>query len=716
MNRPVIFVTIFYIWGIVFCYLIFENNFFYLILLSLTVSGFITYIIIKKNFSLFVLILYFLLGNLLYYFQNFYLPHNHIRNFKNLEVVDNFDCVITQIPYLDENRTIFNADIKNIYIGDKKYENINGKIKITVENRFNQQFCYGDILNIKAKLKEPEKPKNLGEFDYKKYLAKEKIFYVVFTDDTKINKKGKRINNFFIYFAGKIREKFIDIIHTFLPEKEAKVLEGLLLGNQRAIPHEISDNFKKTGTAHILAVSGMNVGLISFFVFLFLKIINFPQKISAGIIIFFIWIFALITGFDASIVRASVMASFVLFGFVIDRDVDLINTLFSSALLILLFKTSDLFDIGFQLSYLATFGIVYFIDYVKKIEISWYGYIKEIFFSTITAQIFIVPVMINIFHQLSIISLIANFFIVPLSSLITLLGFTMWLAFFVWNESAKIFGASIFILIKIMLFIVDIMSKIPYASVSIKTLPAFFIVIYYLFFIFLPYDDIDFEYKKVSFKKITGLFLIFFFLVFILISDNKFQFYVLSVKQTNCVFLKTQKNKKILIMAYDKNKEINGIRNTIIPFLRYKGINNIDFLILYSIKNEKNITAITRNFNVKKIITDFGIKYIKNYTYIGNINEMLDKKTKIFINPERIQIEFKDKNIIFEKVLSEKFLDNKYIIYSCFYDFNILKKVCEKNICYINSKNKLFFKNKEFFDIKNVFDVGQKGMAMVEFF
>lgn len=715
MNRPIIFITIFYILGLIFCFLIFENNFFYLILLFLFISGFITYIFSKRKFSLLILILYFLLGFLLYYFQNLYLPVNHIKNFKSLESIDNFDCVIIQIPYYDGNKTIFNAEIKSVYIADKKYVNLTGKIKITIDNKFKTSFYYGDILNIKSKLKEPEELTNKGEFDYKKYLVKQKIFFTVFTDDTKIIKKGKEIKNYFISFAEKIREKFINIIYSSLPEKEAKILEGVLLGNQRAIPDDIGDKFKKTGTAHILAVSGMNVGLISFFVFLFLKFINIPEKISSVLILFFIWIFALITGFDASIVRATVMASFVLFGLIIERDVDLINTLFSSAFLILLFKTSDLFEIGFQLSYLATFGIIYFIDYVKNFEIKIPDYIKEILFATITAQIFIVPVMINVFHQLSLISLLANFFIVPLSSLITMLGFMMWFIFFIWEEGAKIFGASIFILTKIMLFLVDIFSKIPYAAISVKTLPALFIFIYYLFFIILPYDDIDFEYKKISFKKTTGIFLMIFFCVFILFPDKKFKFYALPVRETNCVFINTEGNKKILIIAYDKNKENKSIRNTVIPFLRYRGINNIDYLILYSISNKKNINSITDNFNIRKILADFEIKDKKNYFFIGNINEMLDKKTKIFINSFKTELEYVNKNIIFEKILTEKPNDKEYIIYACFYNLDILKKVSEKNKCYINSRNRSFFSKEKIPELQNIFDVGEKGMAVVAF-
>ncbi len=484
MNKPIIFVSIFYIFGIITASLFFEKFFIYFFVLLIPFLLFLIYIFFKKNYSLILFVLFFLLGFILYYFQNIYLPKNHIRNFKNIGEIRNFDCIITSKPSFNENRVHLTCDLQNIYTRHKKYENISGKIRITVERKFNLPLKYGDIINIKAKLKVPEERKNIGEFDYKKFLKNKKIFFIVYTDDTKINVKENRILNPFIYFAGKVREKFINCIYGSVPLFEARILEGLLLGNINAIPEEIYDKFKETGTAHILAVSGMNVGLISFFVFLFFKFINFPKKLSAILILLFIWIFAFITGFDASVVRATVMASFVLSGIIIERDVDLFNTLFSSAFLILLFKTVDIFEIGFQLSYLSTLGIIYFIDHVKKIEIKLPDFLKEILFATITAQIFIIPIMINTFHQLSIISLLANFFIVPLSSLITILGFSMWFIFFIWQEGAKFFGASIFILIKIMVVITDFLSRVPYAAISLKTIPAFFVFIYHLFFFY----------------------------------------------------------------------------------------------------------------------------------------------------------------------------------------------------------------------------------------
>ena len=702
MNRPIIFLTISYITGIVISFLLFEKINMYLIAIILIL--FLIYVIIKKSFSYLFFILFLCLGAILFYFQNEFYPPNNIKNFSDISKIESFDCVVSDMPVIDEGKVYFIANIKNIYCEDKIYSGLSGRLRITVEQKFNTQIEYGDVLNIKAKITEPGDRKNQGQLDYKKYLKWRSISHIVYTDDTKVLKKSREIKNYLLFLSYKIKTKLIRIINASLPSYEAKILEAIMLGNQKAIPDDVYDIFKITGTAHILAVSGMNVGLIAFFLFLFLKLINIKQKYAAIIIFIFIWIFAIITGFDASIVRAAIMASFMLVGIIIDFDVDIFNSLFASALFILLFKTSHLFDIGFQLSYLATFGIIYFNDYAKSIAVKMPDYLKEIIATTITAQIFIIPVMINNFHQLSLISIIANFFIVPVSSIIVLLGFVLWGVGMISQQLALIFGASIWFFIKLMMFITEILADIPYASVSIKTLPFIFIFFYYLFFIILPYDDIDIILKKISLKNLIAVFLIIYFVILNL-PDRSFKIYALSIPKINCVFVKTENNKKILILGCDSG-ENSGIKNILIPFLKYNGINNIDFFINYSIKKNEKILPLLRNFHI-------GDKFFDIDLYNQNINRLISKNTKIFIDSYKTEIEYKEKKMVFEKVLADDLFYGECIVFSCYYKLELLQKISQKCKCIINSKNRKYYKPK-IMKNDNIFDVGEYGMMEME--
>lgn len=703
MNRPVIFLTITYIIGIIVSFLFFEKLNLYFCSLLIILFFFI-YVLIKRAFSYLFFVLFLCLGGILFYFQNVFYPPNSIKNFPDISKIESFDCAVSDMPVVDENKVYFTADIKKIYVENKIYSELSGKLRLTVEQKFNTQIEYGDILNIKAKIKEVEERKNPGEFDYKRYLKWRGISHIVYTDDTKVIKKSKEIKNYLFYLSYKIKTKLIKIIYTNLPTHEAKILEGIMLGNQKAVPDDVYDKFKITGTAHILAVSGMNVGLICFFIFLILKLINIKQKYAAIIIFIFVWLFAIITGFDASIVRAAIMASFLLFGIIIDFDTDILNSLFASAFFILLFKTSYLFDIGFQLSYLATFGIIYFIDYVKNMPIKIPDYLKEVIATTITAQIFIIPVMINSFHQLSLISIVANFFIVPISSLITLLGFVLWGTGIISNTLSLFLGASIWLFIKIMIFITDILAAIPYASVSIKTLPLIFIFFYYLFFIILPYSDIDINFKKISLKNLIAIFLIIYFIALCL-PDKSFKIYALSIPKINCIFIKTENNKKILIIGCDTGKN-SGIKNILIPFLKYNGINNIDFFINYSIKDNEKILPLIKNFHIRD-------KYLGSDLYNQNINRVISKNTKIFINSYKTEIEYREKKIIFEKVLSNNLFYGECILYPCYYKLELLTDISQKCKCIINSKNRKYYEPKVLQN-DNIFDVGEKGMVEME--
>ena len=228
------------------------------------------------------------------------------------------------------------------------------------------------------------------------------------------------------------------------------------------------------------------------------------RKAAAAITLVFITAFAVITGAGASIVRATIMAYVVLIGLMLERDIEIYNSLAIAALLILFFNPADLYDAGFQLSFLATLGLVYYAEWISGFFPQVPDQVKETVCATIAAQVFLTPVMACTFHQVSVISLLANFFVVPLSGIISILGFVMWMLGTVSLAAARIFGGSIWALIKTMKFVVDVMAAVPYAAVSVKTLPAAITILYYVFFLILPYRDIDVRIWKISGKAALG--------------------------------------------------------------------------------------------------------------------------------------------------------------------------------------------------------------------
>lgn len=708
MNKPIIFITAAFITGIII------SNLFSLHFVSafviLAACGALYVFLRKKNDNVMFLI-FAALGILLYSYQNIYFSGNNIINLTRIDEIISVKVVVSSDPEVNEERTYFYADVVSLLTKSSELTNASGKIRVTLEKNTGFTPSYGDILLIKGKLKEPLSPLNPGEFNYKKYLAYKQIHYTIYAKDTACEKTGVDVKNRFYYWSYKAKDKLLDIIYSSLPDNEARILDGLMLGNQRAISDDIYDKFKITGTVHILAVSGMNVGLIAFFVFLLLKLMRVKRKAAAAITFVLITVFAVITGAGASIVRATLMSYAVLIAVMIERDADMINSLAAAAFVILLINPSDLYDVGFQLSFLATASLIYYCEWIKKLFPKVPESISVTAASTIAAQIFLTPVMINTFHQLSLISVLTNLIIVPLSGTISVIGFAMWLFGTASQAAARIFGASIWALIKLMMLAVNLMAKVPYAAISVRTMPWLFTAVYYIFFISLPYDDVDLIYKKISAKKsLCGVLCVWAFLH--VIYPSPAALYVPASRGVNAAFIQTRDNKKILMIGCDSIRSKNAVKNSVVPLLKYYGINNIDTLIAYSITEKTNIDPLFRDFRIGSVYAD-GVSY-GNFTKADIIDGDLYFKegssTSIGLSSSGADISSSGRKMLFALFPPDAINTAGAVVMLCGAKTQAAAGMAAADKVVINTSNAGFFHRKNPVNGENIWDTAEKGM------
>ena len=170
------------------------------------------------------------------------------------------------------------------------------------------------------------------------------------------------------------------------------------------------------------------------------------------------------------------------------------------------------------------------------------------------------------------------------------------------------------------------------------------------------------------------------------------------------MFVKTDDNKKVLILGCDDYKNDYAVRSKVVPYLRHRGVNNLDRLILFSIKNENNTATVKRNFRVKKVLSD---------TEKDGINEVLGKNTKIYKESYSVEIETGNKSYLFSKLLTSDIIKSKgKVIYPCFYSKEKLLKAAGNNLCIINSLNR---KKPLRIEHPNVWDVAFKGMYSLSY-
>ncbi|WP_347924345.1 ComEC/Rec2 family competence protein [Pontimicrobium sp. SW4] len=285
-----------------------------------------------------------------------------------------------------------------------------------------------DILITKTQFKELIPPLNPYQFDYKAYLKKQHIYHQLFVSNTEIYTISKNKHTLF-GFASLLREIINSKLqsYSFKPE-ELAIINALLLGQRQDISKEIYDNYTQAGAIHILAVSGLHVGIILILLNVLFKPIEYLKHgllIKTSLLIIVLWSFAIVAGLSASVVRAVSMFTVVAIAINLKRPTNVYNTLTISMFILLLWKPTFLFDVGFQLSYLAVFAIVAIQPMLDKL---WQPKLKlvkifwNIFTVTLAAQFGIIPISLYYFHQFPGLFFISNLAIIPFLGIILGLG------------------------------------------------------------------------------------------------------------------------------------------------------------------------------------------------------------------------------------------------------------------------------------------------------
>jgi beta-lactamase superfamily II metal-dependent hydrolase len=258
--------------------------------------------------------------------------------------------------------------------------------------------------------------------------------------------------------------------------------------------------------------------------------------------------------------------------------------------------------------------------------------------------------------------------------------------------------------------VVNILAAIPYAAISVKTLPWLYVFLYYLFFIILPHKDIDIEIKKISMKA-SLLIVLSVWTIIHVTYPSKPALYCPAGRGINAAFMQTKDNKKILVLGCDSERSPQAVKGSIVPFLKYLGINNIDTLILYSVNEAGNLEALKRAFVIKSVYSDTDVKeYFKQAEIIqGGFYLKEGGETFINLSPIAADITSGNNEFIFAKITDDKLYKRTGdIIYLCQYNEESALRMAKENRCVVNSSNSGFFRKPKPLIDKNISDAGEK--------
>ncbi len=304
-----------------------------------------------------------------------------------------------------------------------------GKILVNLErDSSNVILNVGDTFIVNSGLKEIKKPLNPYEFNYKNYLKNQQINHQIIISERELFSIAKT-NITLKNIAAKIRIKIIKSLKKYgFKNDELAVVNALILGQRQDISESLLESYTGAGAIHILAVSGLHIGIILMLLTFIFKPISYfkhGKTLTAVIIILFLWMYAIIAGLSPSVVRAVAMFTAITIGMYLNRPSNVYNSLIISMFFLLLFHPFYLFEVGFQLSYLAVFFIVWIQPKLFNIWISKVWILRKIwqlFTVSIAAQIGVLPLSLYYFHQFPSLFFISNLVIIPFLGVILIVG------------------------------------------------------------------------------------------------------------------------------------------------------------------------------------------------------------------------------------------------------------------------------------------------------
>ncbi len=403
------------------------------------------------------------------------------------------------------NKITFILDVKNCKTryGWKKRS---GKILVNLYRE--SEIRYGDEVMLEGKLHKPFEFASDRTFSYRDYLARRGISYILSVKkdgliDILQPDQGLLIKKRSLDFKHRLNQ----ILERNLSKEEASIMQALILGDRYNIPKDLYDLFKISGVAHILAISGFNIGIVAYVVFLILRIFPIHRHGQSVLTMLFLVFYAFLTGGDPPVVRATIMVLVFLSGFLIELESEPINTLSLAALIILLINPFNLFEVGFQLSFVSVLSIIIFypkfmrlflklvpgdilssddrdLSQRRKKVTKLIGLIMEYFLQSmavsLAAYLGVVVLIAYYFHLITPVVILANLVVIPLASLAVFLGLGILGAGWVCPGVAWMFANCIKVCLNLMVGSVLLFVQIPGAYFQVNAISIWIVIAYYI--------------------------------------------------------------------------------------------------------------------------------------------------------------------------------------------------------------------------------------------
>jgi competence protein ComEC len=511
---------------------------------------------------------------------------NDISNLLKNNVVNSIKItgsIISEIRLNRRENLQFWLEVKEFSLKNLPTEKSAGKLYVTLPNLAENQVYPGQKITVKGLLYRPRRANNPNAFDFANYLARQGAFAGL-KGEIIIDKKSPT------WGVWQIRQRIVEAQIQGIGQEKGTLLSSITLGRQAVnLPAKITDLFIKTGLAHILAASGFHVAILLGFVLTITRNLSPKQQFIIAITILIVY--GTLTGLQPSVLRAILMGIGALIGLLYNRQVNSLGSLLLAATILLLWQPLWIWDLGFQLSFLATLGLIITVPLLKN-KIDYFpNLIAEPIAISLAATLWTMPLLMFTFNSIALYSIPINIITTPLVTLISLGGvFTAFLGL-IYPPLGSISASILYYPLELLLQITTFFSLLPFSTYSTGKLSLGVMLIIYICLTLICFN-IWFRQRW----HLIGLFILTLILIPIIYQH---------LTLTQVTVLATKSQPVIIIQNRGNTLLINGeepatARYTVLPFLRQEGINQIQGAI--TVNNSAQFSTISESIPIKKTL------------------------------------------------------------------------------------------------------------------
>ncbi|MBI3766641.1 MAG: DNA internalization-related competence protein ComEC/Rec2 [Ignavibacteriales bacterium] len=486
-------------------------------------------------------------------------------------------------------------------------------LKESIRGTVIDSLTYGRAVILRGELVSVSTARNPGEFDLRQYLHLNNIDSRLYLDKLDSNNLGDEASgNLLSSFVSPVRRFIAHRLDSLIGGDEARFLKGLIIGERSEIPLEVKTAFINSGVMHILAVSGLHVAIVTFIILIFLQTMRVPENVRIILTSLLLVYYIFLTGSAPSVTRSVIMAVIFLGAQLFERKSDVYNTLAFSAIVILLIDAKQLFQPGFQLSFVAVFSLIYLYPRIYAVRnllpraLKGNRYITSIVAMvavSIAAGVGTLPFTSIYFGKISVISFVANLVIVPLSNVILTLGmltvlislFSAWLA--------SVYASATTTLTWLLLKAVDYFGNLPCAYIDARFTTESLMMFYLVLGVIANVGKREFRKYIVIVSLIVLDVWLYGFYIFSG-SSHPLRVTFLDVGQGDAIVVQFPDGNTMLVDGGPRSPNFDSGARTVAPFLTYFGIREVNILVLSHPHSDHlgGIPYLLRHFKVGKVI------------------------------------------------------------------------------------------------------------------